>query len=176
MTDDHTHDDLPTLADAATYFYDVCELWDDEDLDPEDHVAILHRAFMSSDCDELAWLLSEALGWQAVRMSWTIPEWGFGHHTMVRSPEGRLADVRGWTDEGAARDYFGLGAEVVTKLSDVVVDLPVTFDPHPEDEQLGMMVAALKNLGAAPFDDPDVMAAVDAFVAGLGDEANPSSP
>lgn len=173
MTNDRSNDETPVIADVAGYFYEVCELWEDDDLDPEDHAGIVRRAFMSSDCDDLAWLLSEALGWQAVRMSWTIPNWGFGHHTLVRSPDGRLADVRGWTEEEAVRDYFGLDGRTSTTIKNVDLDAPLAFEAHPEDGHLQMIVSAVSNLGVSPFDDPEVLSSIERFVAKLGDDISP---
>ena len=41
------------------------------------------------------------------RFSWTIPDWGFGHHTLVKSPDGRHLDVTGWTSAQQLSKRYG---------------------------------------------------------------------
>lgn len=86
------------LAESAAHHYEACELHEDEDLDPSDPLAVLKRAFTSSDCDAYADAMRRLTGWELVRMSWTGRN-GFGHHTLVRRPDGALVDVEGVTTE-----------------------------------------------------------------------------
>ena len=45
------NDAKAALAEAANWYFEVCELYEDEDLDPDNHLAVVQRAFTSSDCD-----------------------------------------------------------------------------------------------------------------------------
>jgi hypothetical protein len=91
-------DPLEVFREAADWYFDVCSLYEDDDLDPDDHLEVIKRAFTSSDCDAFAYILNLMTGWQPVRVAWVTRD-GFGHHTLVRSPNGGLLDVGGWTDE-----------------------------------------------------------------------------
>ena len=104
------------LAEAVAWLYDVCELYEDEDLDPDDHLQVVTRAFMSSDCDDFCFFVCAITGWQPVMITWSIPNWGFGHHSAARAPDGRLVDVRGWTEEADIRKYFGIKKSVATSV------------------------------------------------------------
>lgn len=93
------------LAESAAFHYEACGLYEDEDLDPADSLAVLKRAFGSSDCDAYADALSRMTGWELVRMSWTGRD-GFGHHTLVRHPDGDLVDVEGIATEDSLRRRY----------------------------------------------------------------------
>jgi hypothetical protein len=140
-----------TLADAAEYFYDACELWEDEDLDPDDTIEVLTRAFRSSDCDDYAAVLSRMTGWDIVTMSWQIPDWGFGHHTLVRNPEGRLLDVGGWTDEDTLRKHFKIGRKHSISWKEGHFSAPMYDDG---DEAGELVETVIGELPYAPYSDP----------------------
>jgi hypothetical protein len=154
-----------TDAEVVAFLYDVCELYEDEDLDPDNVSEVVKRAFMSSNCDDFAWLLSEITGWQTERMTFTIPERGFGHHTMVRSPEGQLLDIRGWTDEQKTRRYFKLKDEVKANFN--------PSPPHgadwtdPDDDGFKTMLAALKSRKVAPFNSKEFKAKIADYESSL---------
>jgi hypothetical protein len=158
-------DNEMTDSEIAEFLYEVCELYGDEDLDPSNADEVVKRAFMSSNCDDFAWLLSEITGWPTVRMTWQIPEWGFGHHTLVQSPEGRLLDVRGWTDEARTRSYFKLKKGVQTNVH---VSPPHGADwTDPQDDAFKTMIAALKGRKVSPFSSKAFQAKIGEYEATL---------
>jgi hypothetical protein len=142
------------LREAAEWLYDVCELYEDEDLDPNDHVAVIQRAYTSSDCDDMAYMLSLMTGWQTVRMTWTF-RGGFGHHTLVRSPDGRLLDVQGWTDEPSLRKRYGKAAKTA-RFTDVTAEPSIGFDNFDEsgiEEGMVRLAGVIRSLPYSPFSD-----------------------
>lgn len=160
-----------TEAEIADYLYDVCELYEDVDLDPSNVSEVVKRAFMSSNCDDFAWLLSEITGWPTERMTFTIPDWGFGHHTMVRSPEGKLLDVRGWTDEEKTKRYFKLKDKHEVKFTPA--EPQGVYWNHAEDENFLIMFAALKTRKVAPFNTKDFQSKITDYEASLQDALTP---
>ncbi len=140
-----------TLAEAADYFYHACELWEDEHLDRDDMIEVLTRAFRSSDCDDYAAVLSRMTGWDVVTMSWQIPDWGFGHHTLVKYPDGRLLDVGGWTDEEALRNYFRIGQKTSISWRQGHFSSPMHGD---DDEASELIEAVICGLPHMPYADP----------------------
>lgn len=137
-----------SLADAADYFYSACDLWEDEDLDPEDSLEVLKRAFRSSDCDDFASVLSRVTGWPVTTMTWQIAGYGFGHHAMVRSPDGQLLDVGGWTDEKQLRKSFGVKADEPVGWTDGHISSPMYDDG---DEAVELIETVIANLPYEPF-------------------------
>lgn len=139
------------LALAAAHYYDACDLYEDEALDPDNHLKVVTRAFMSSDCDDFASLMHDITGWQNVRVSWNIPDWGFGHHAAVRAPDGRLLDVRGWGTEDSVRKYFRLKPEVATKVIECKPSEPFGYTADPEDKVFALLLDAVEALPRQPF-------------------------
>lgn len=146
------------LAEAATWYYDVCELYEDEDLDPDDHLEVIRRAFCSSDCNEFAAVLGEMTGWQTVIMSWQDAEQEFwGHHTLVRSPEGQLLDVTGWVTEKELKKRYGLGgarlkpefkdAEPMSCMLGIEIENGI-------DENKQRIASVIRALPWGPFNEP----------------------
>jgi hypothetical protein len=142
---------MKALAHAAEYFYDACELWEDDDLDPKDSIMVLTRAFRSSDCDDYASVLSRMTGWDVVTMSWQIPDYGFGHHALVRDPEGRLLEICGWTNEDALRDYFRVGKTTMISWREGHFSSPMYDDG---DEASELIETVIGNLPHLPYADP----------------------
>jgi len=147
--------DEDILRAAAAHYYEACLLFEDEDLDPADHRAVLLAAFRSSDCDDFAAALSLATGWESVRMTWLTRHGDAGHHALVRSPEGRLLDVGGWTDPAALRRVYGAAAGSVT----LAPGAPATsnlggLDEDGYDEELARLVGVIRALPHAPYGDP----------------------
>jgi len=149
------------LAEAADYFYEACELWEDEDLDKDDAIAVLHRAFRSSDCDDFAAVLARMTGWDVVTMTWRIPGYGFGHHTMVREPEGRLIDVAGWTDEDKLRKAFGIKTGKSVGWIEGHISAPMCDEG---DEAMELIEATIRNLPYTPFDETSFKSRLGASV------------
>lgn len=138
------------LSEIAEYYYDVAELYEDEDLDPADHLEVVKRAFTSSHCDDFAAVLSDMTGYPVVNASWTIPGFGFGHHAMVRAPDGRALDVSGWVDEDALRKRYGVKKTGEMAWKDG--HGPSTVDVQPEEADMMRVLVGL--LPYAPFDEP----------------------
>lgn len=88
-----------TLAAVAAWYYDVCELYEDDDLDPENHVEFVRRAFTSSDCGDVAYALHVITGWPVCQL---------GLHACVEAPDGRLLDATGWTTAVAVARPYGV--------------------------------------------------------------------
>jgi hypothetical protein len=141
-----------TLTDAADYFYDVCELWEDEDLDRDDILEILKRAFRSSDCDDYAAVLSRMTGWSVATITWQVPGHGFGHHALVKHPDGRLLDVGGWTDEQVLRKAFGIRKNWDVKWHEGHISSPMYDDA---DEAVKLIETVIVELPYAPYSDPE---------------------
>lgn len=152
------------LAEAAAYFFEACELWEDEDLERDDVVEILQRAFRSSDCDDFAAVLSRMTGWDVVTMTWQIPDYGLGHHTLVREPDERLLDVGGWTDEGKLRKAFGIRAGKSVGWIEGHISAPMCDEG---DEAVELIEATIRDLPYAPFDETS-------FKSRLGDSVSAS--
>jgi hypothetical protein len=143
--------DKKDLREAANYFYDACELWEDEDLDPNDTIEVLTRAFRSSDCDDYAAVLSRMTGWEITTMTWQVPGHGFGHHTLVKNPDGRLLDVGGWTDEQALRKAFGIKKSWIIKWQEGHISSPMYDDG---DDAVELIETVIGNLPHMPYADP----------------------
>lgn len=146
------------LAAAADELFDACDLSEDDDLDPDNHVEVIKRAYASSDCDDFAWMLHRMTGWQVVRATWQIPDWGFGHHTLVRSPEGRLLDVCGWTDEEALRKRYLGRKKTEMAFADAEPSPTGSFDEIEDDGtecQMTLIAGVIRNLPHAPYSTPE---------------------
>jgi hypothetical protein len=135
------------LREAAAHYYEVCELYEDDDLDPDDHLAVIKRACTSSDCDEFSGILHAMTGWPVVRPIWEIPDWGLGHHSLLRAPDGRLLDVTGWTDIRKLERRYGGRKGVRITLAEASVP-PRTYS-FPEDDAL--LASVIRSLPHAPF-------------------------
>lgn len=155
---------MAELSEVADYYFEVCELYEDENLDPEDHATVIERAFMSSDCDDFAWIMNEITGYQVVRVSWQIPDWGYGHHSVVRDNSGDLIDVRGVTNLESIRKHFGIKPSVQLNVRDVDPTVPSTFDMEPDDHGFQMLIAAVRSLPHPPFNSTDFTSKLDQLV------------
>lgn len=160
-----------TGAEIADFLYEVCELYDDEEIDRDDVGAVVEAAFMSSNCDDFAWLLTEVTGWPTVRMTSDFGEAGTGHHTMVRSPDGRLLDVRGWTDEVETRAYYRLNENQTVFAPWHVTGVDWT---DPADESFQVMIAALKGLDVEPFGTPEFREMIERYESRIGQLQSPA--
>lgn len=118
---------------------------------------MIKRAFQSSNCDDFASVLSRMTGWPVTTMTWQIPGYGFGHHAMVRDPEGQLLDVGGWTDEKHLREHFGIKSAIGVKWTEEHLSAPM-FDEG--DEACEMIEMTIRNLPYAPYDRPEFQAAL----------------
>lgn len=168
-----------TLREAALYYYEVCELYEDEDLDPDDHLEVVARAFTSSDCDAFAHVLSAMTGWERVTFTWQVPDWGCGHHTLVRSPEGRLLDARGWTDLDGLRKRYGAKSGTLGEPRPYGDIGPV--DDEGFDEDLRRVAGVIRALPQAPYQEEAFKTASARPVPGVDEpypdeEAAPPSP
>lgn len=85
------------LAEASKCLFIACGLYEDEDLSPDNHLDVIQRAFTSSDCQDFSWMVHLMTGWPCVRATWSMPDLGWGHHSLIRDPEECLFDVCGCT-------------------------------------------------------------------------------
>jgi hypothetical protein len=161
---------MADIADIAAWYYDVCELYEDEDLDPGDHWKIIERAFMSSDCDDFAWLMHEIAGHQVVKVTWQDPKWGFGHHSVVRDGDGHLVDVGGRTSLDKIRSYFRIKSSVSLNAHDVKPSEPSTFDAYMEDSGMKNLIDVMRLLPHEPFNTDVFQRQLDEFVVSLQDK------
>lgn len=145
------------LKEAASWYYDVAELYEDPDLDPDDSLEVVKRAFTSSDCDDFAAVLSEMTGWETVRASWSIPDWGFGHHTLVRHPRGGLIDVHGWSNELTLCQRYGIKGPLRIEAA---LPCPQTLNQDIDDlgidESKRRIAAVIRALPYDPFIDKEL--------------------
>jgi hypothetical protein len=147
------------LAEAADHLYEACELYEDADLDPDDHMAVIKRAYSTSDCDDFAWMVHLMTDWQVVRAVWPTPDGMAGHHSLVRAPDGRLFDVGGWTDEAKlTRKYLskrGVAAGARISLSDgeasPLNDFNEVDDATGLEEGMVRLASVIRALPHAPF-------------------------
>ena len=146
------------LREAADWLYDACWLYEDEDLDPDNSIAVIKRAYTSSDCDDFAWMLNLMTSWPVVRATWQISDWGFGHHSLVRAPDGRLLDVRGLTDEATAAKRCCRRKDIEVKFTEVPAKPLNDYDGFDDDgfePDMQRLAAIVRNLPYAPFNTPD---------------------
>ena len=136
-----------TLAEAADFYYTANALYEDDDLDADDHLAVVLRNFTSSDCDAFADVVAEMTGWTTVRATWTVRE-DFGHHTLVRAPDGRLFDAAGFTDEAGLRKRYRARN---LRLADAP---PLSVSHLDDPEDLRRIADVVRILPHAPFDGP----------------------
>lgn len=139
------------LKDAAEWYYDVCGLYEYEDIDPDDAVAVLKRAFTSYDCGYFAYALNCLTGFPVHNMTC---EHGL-MHSVVRHPDGRYLDVCGWvTPEDLCRRYgvtqcalspvepeYALGCILGDDVEDGI------------DTNLSRVVSVIRALPYSPFSD-----------------------
>lgn len=147
------------LEKAAEFFHEACGLYEDDDLNPRDSLAVIQRAFLTSDCDDFAWMLARITGWLPLRASWEIPGGGCGHHTVVQDPDGRLIDVTGVTDLSRIQRQFGNRDQLDISLRPAPDHEP-TFDSDPKEggdfEQARLLVKMIANLPYPPFSEERV--------------------
>lgn len=165
------------LAEAASFYWEVAEL-DLDEVDPDDHVAVLKKAFTESDCDDLAWMLNRMTGWPVVRATYQVDDWGWGHHSMVRAPDGRLLDVRGYaTETVTARRCCGRKGIHVT-FTEVEPQRPFALDEVDDEgfsEGLRRLAGVIRSLPHAPFQGKAFRAMSLRPVEGV-DEPMPDAP
>ncbi|WP_315922423.1 hypothetical protein [Mesorhizobium sp. SP-1A] len=149
--------DDAALKEAADYYYDVAEVYENDDIDPKDQISVLKYAFSSSDCDDFAYVLHKLTNYRVVEQRWTGPD-GFGHHSLVQAHDGRLLDVHGWIDELTLEKRYGLDRKGISSRLEETKPNPMSdFDSHNEDgiePRLSRIVSVIRNLPYAPFNDP----------------------
>jgi hypothetical protein len=164
---------MADLGEIASWYYDVCELYEDEDLNPKDHMKVIERAFMSSDCDDFAWLLHEITGHQVVKVTWQNASLGFGHHSVVRDSEGHLIDVQGETTLDKIRSHFQIKSSIKLNANEAKPQEPVTFEIDIEDSGMRNLVGAMRLLPHPPFNTAEFQRKVDDYVATLENRLAP---
>lgn len=148
--------DDAALKEASDYYYDVAEVYENDDIDPEDEIAVLKYAFSSSDCDDFAYVLHKLTGYRVVEQRWSGPD-GFGHHSLVQAPDGRLLDVHGWIDANVLEKRYGLDRKGYSSRLEETKPNPMSdFNSHDDEgfeEGLRRIVSVIRNLPYEPFNE-----------------------
>lgn len=155
------------LAEAADWYYDVCSLYEDEDLDPDDHLEVIKRAFRSSDCDDFAIVLAEMTGLEPVRASWMRD--GFPcHHMLLRRSGERLLDVAGETNAFALRHHYRIEGDLSIINS---APIPQTLGDFEDDEGIDpnkqRIANVIRSLPWEPYIDGEIRQAIEKPLAGV---------
>lgn len=142
-----------TLAQLADWYYQSAELYEDDDLEPNDHVAVVVRAFVSSDCGPFAYVLNRVTGWQVVAVS---ADQGY-LHSLVRAPDGRMLDAAGWVTERAVKKRYGARKIVMLDVEPGHAMGLGCFlgemDETGRDGEMCRLVSAIRALPHAPFNE-----------------------
>lgn len=147
-------DDLEVLAEAADFYYEAACLYEDVDLDPEDHVEVVRRAFLSSDCDAFAQVLSDMTGWPLRVVTWSVPVFGFGHHTVCVLPDGAFVDVAGRLTLDDMAERYGVEAgRIMVGPEGGTMLASVDLDEEGRDRVERIIRIALREL-LGPHSDP----------------------
>ncbi|MBY3433465.1 hypothetical protein HFN89_04825 [Rhizobium laguerreae] len=134
---------------VSAFFHEACGLADDPSIDPEDHLAVIDAAFLSSDCDDFAWVLSKITGWPARTALWNIGPCQSGHHSVVEAPDGRLLDVTGWTDKSAIAKRAGREERLLTLHE--FRHHPFNFSESADDEFLEALLGVFDVIDREPY-------------------------
>lgn len=165
---DHRHSNAAAgLAEAAGYFHEACMLYECEDLDPDDHMAVLDRAFTGSDCLDFAHTVQTMTGWPGVIARWATPDGQIGLHALTAAPDGRMFDITGYmTTTDLIRRYLGRRGQ----RAGVEIDLaaapawaqdalaPAEVDEHGLSRWLALIAGVIRALPRDPFDTPEFQA------------------
>lgn len=167
------------LTDAAAHYYVAMLLFEDEDVDPDDHLGVVRTAFSSADCDDFAFAVREATGCAIVRIDWIDRGGGYGHHTLNRTNDGRLFDVHGWTDAAALRRRYGIpkNGAVLPQETDILPGDAFSCGEIVED--LKRIASILPLLPDGPFADgafPDAAARLSAAADTFAEPVESPSP
>ncbi|MCZ7861243.1 hypothetical protein O9X98_07455 [Agrobacterium salinitolerans] len=149
------------ISDIAAHFYESCLLGEDPSIDPDDHLGVLDAAFLTSDCDDLAWVLSKITGWPARTLIWNLGSCVTGHHSVVEAPDGRYLDVSGWTDRAAVAARAGKEERLVTAHE--FRHYPFNFAEFSDDEHLEMLLGVFHVVPRPPFTEPDFLSLLEAY-------------
>ena len=140
------------LREAADWYIHVCDLWDD--VDGNDDIAVLRLAFTESDCDDFSWILNAMTGWQVVTAVWTTRDGDLGHHSLVRSPDGRLLDACGWcgpTDLAVRYTGRRNGRIRFSDVEAVPSMEPQDWDDEGMSATVSRLVGVVRSLPGEPF-------------------------
>ncbi len=137
-----------TLKELADWYFDLCELWQFESLDADDHLEVLKYAFTCSDCGPFAAVLHEVTGWQVVNMGQSP----FAVHSLNRTSDGRLVDAYGWVTEAQLRKRY---RKPKLLLNDVEVGEAMGLCSLDEDESIRIMqcMQCMQFLPDGPFQE-----------------------
>nr|WP_250807626.1 hypothetical protein [Neorhizobium tomejilense] len=146
---------------VAAYFYESCGLSDDPSIDPGDALGVIDAAFLTSDCDDLAWVLSKITGWPGRTIIWNMGDCLTGHHSVVEAPDGRFLDVSGWTD----RASIAVRAGKEERFLDVheLRHYPFNFLEFSDDEGMEMILGVLDVVGRPPFTEDGFRKAIELY-------------
>ncbi|MCV9965034.1 hypothetical protein OIU34_24360 [Pararhizobium sp. BT-229] len=154
------------IRDIAEHFYVSCCLDEDPSIDPDDALGVIDAAFLTSDCDDFAWVLARITGWPARTLIWNMGDCLTGHHSVVEAPDGRYLDVSGWTDRVAVAARAGKEERLVTAHE--FRHYPFNFTELNGDEGFDMIVAVFGAVGREPFTEDWFKAAIERYLGGVG--------
>jgi len=89
-------------------------------------------------------------GWIPVRATWHLPDQGFGHHSLLRSPDGRLLDVTGWTNEDAMAHLYHIPASSI-RITETRPDTWFEFDDGGLCSEMARITPVIRSLPTKPF-------------------------
>jgi hypothetical protein len=159
------------IRDIADFFYESCCLGDDPSIDPCNHLAVIDAAFLSSDCDDFAWVLSKITGWPARTLLWDLGNGVTGHHAVVEAPDGRYLDVTGWTDCAASAARSGIEDRLVSVHE--FRHHPFNFSEFADDEGIEVLLGVFDAVARDPFTQPWFQTALADYRSGLPSEDPP---
>lgn len=143
--------EILSLSALADWYFDLAELHDHEDLEPEDSVAVLRRAFTTSECGPFAVVLADLTQWRIVNMTAN----GRVIHSLVRAPGGRLADATGWTTEHALQKRYGAETAQFTSFPGMLAIGASSISAESDRNCLERtrIVSVIQLLPGSPFQD-----------------------
>lgn len=157
------------LEEISAFLFEACCLYEDSSIDPDDHASVIDAAFLTSDCDDLAWVLSKVTGWPAVTLTWNmgrnVGSCLTGHHSLVKAPDGRYLDISGWTDVSALARRAKVEPRLIAEHE--FRHHPFNFTEFSDDEHLAVILAAGPALGREPFTEDWFSQAVEGYRAVL---------
>jgi hypothetical protein len=137
------------IEQVSAFFHEACGLSADPSIDPDDHMAVIDASFLSSDCDDFAWVLSKITGWPARTAIWNMGMCQSGHHSVVEAPDGRLLDVTGWTDMAAIAKRVGKEERLVTLHE--FRHFPFNFSVFADDDYMEALLGVFDVVDREPF-------------------------
>jgi hypothetical protein len=125
----------------------ISDLMSDEEWDNFDDLSYVEQVqyrYLHADCDDVAIALNRITGWEIRSIS---SERG-PLHRLVSAPDGRLADITGWTSMEEIRDRYGAKRILISEPGAPTVYCSSILE---EDEDFQEVANALFLIPAEPF-------------------------